>query len=118
MRLIDSQYLVPALKLHSDDLWEVTESTAFWGTRKMSRGRYLELFRGALVKCGVDPAQAQRATFNRLRRCFPTMANALRLPPSDMQAIGNWVEIPEGKEISGERVSQTDWVPLYLCQMM
>ena len=101
--VIDSQYLVPALKLHSDDLWEVTESTAFWGTRKMSRGRYLELFRGALVKCGVDPAQAQRATFNRLRRCLPTMANALRLPPSDMQAIGNWVEIPEGGCSDGQK---------------
>ena len=33
-----SQYLVPALKLHSDDLWEVTESTAFWGTRRCPVG--------------------------------------------------------------------------------
>ena len=93
---IDATFLVPGLKLEAHDLWEVTESTAFWGTRPMSRGRYLELFRGALIKCGVDHAQAQRATFNRLRRCLPTMANALRLDVPDMQAIGNWVEIPEG----------------------
>ena len=33
-----SQYLVPALKLHSDDRWEVTESTAFWGTRRCPVG--------------------------------------------------------------------------------
>ena len=92
----NAYFLVPALKLHSDDLWEVTESTAFWGDRKMSRGRFLELFRGALVKCGVDPPQAQRATYNRLRRCLSTMANAMRMGLADMQAIGNWVEIPEG----------------------
>ena len=92
----DATFLVPGLKLEAHDLWEVTESTAFWGTRPMSRGRYLELFRGALIRCGVDHAQAQRATFNRLRRCLPTMANALRLDVPDMQAIGNWVEIPEG----------------------
>ena len=92
----DATFLVPGLKLEAHDLWEVTESTAFWGTRQMSRGRYLELFRGALIKCGVDHAQAQRATFNRLRRCLPTMANALRLDVPDLQAIGNWVEIPEG----------------------
>eukprot|EP00435_Cladocopium_sp_Y103_P019698 s1670_g4.t1 len=52
--------------------------------------------RGALHLVGVDFAQAQAAGFNRLRRFLPTLANIFELPDLDLQAIGNWCEIPCG----------------------
>ena len=48
--------------------------------KKMSRGRFWELPRGSLCQAGLDVAAAQRATYNRLRRFVPTIANTMRLP--------------------------------------
>ncbi len=62
----------------------------------MSRGRFLELLRGALCQSGLDVAAAQRATFNRLRRFVPTIANVMKLPALDLQAVGSWTELPQG----------------------
>eukprot|EP00435_Cladocopium_sp_Y103_P038596 s1483_g10.t1 len=62
----------------------------------MSRSRFLELLRGALMQVGVEFTQAQAAGFNRLRRFLPTMANIMELPDLDLQALGNWHEIPAG----------------------
>lgn len=42
-------FLWPALHLSSEDVWEVTEGTAWLVNRKMSRGRFLELLRGTLL---------------------------------------------------------------------
>ena len=84
------EWLLPALALAADDLWEVTATTAFIVDKKMSRGRFLELFRGALCQSGLEVASAQRATYNRLRRFVPTIA-AL-----DLQAVGSWTELPQG----------------------
>lgn len=92
----DVTFLVPALSLEPEDLWEVTEMTAFLANKAMSRARFLELLRGALCQVGVDFPQAQAATFNRLRRFVPTMANVMELPDLDLQAVGNWCELPSG----------------------
>ena len=59
---------MPALKLNAEDLWEVTEATAFITNKAMSRARFLEVMRSALVQVGVDFTQAQSATYNKLRR--------------------------------------------------
>ena len=93
---IDATFLIPALKLEPSDLWEVTEATTFLANKQMTRARFLELFRGSLVTMGVDFRAAQSATYNRLRRFLPTIANVLGLDTPDLQAIGNWVEIAQG----------------------
>ena len=68
----------PATQLAPDDLWELTEHTPFVTNRKMSRSRFLEYFRGALMT-GTEAEQAQTATYNRLRRFLPTLANTMQL---------------------------------------
>ena len=90
------EWLLPALALDPEDLWEITSTTAFVLNKKMSRGRFLELFRGALCQSGLEVSSAQRATYNRLRRFVPTLANTMRLPPFDLQAVGSWTELPQG----------------------
>ena len=90
------KFLLPALALEAEDLWEITEATPFITNKPMSRARFLEVMRGALVQVGVDFAQAQAATFNKLRRFMPTMANVMELPDLDLQSIGNWTELPAG----------------------
>ena len=92
----NSGFLMPALELHANELWEVHESTPMVVSRKMSRARYLELLRGAMLQAGLDPQQASTVQFNRLRRFMPTMGNLMALPPVDLQSIGNWQEVPDG----------------------
>ena len=92
----DHKFLLPALALSAEDLWEITEATPFITNKPMSRARFLEVMRGALVQIGVDFAQAQAATFNKLRRFMPTMANVMELPDLDLQSVGNWTELPAG----------------------
>eukprot|EP00435_Cladocopium_sp_Y103_P000858 s5581_g1.t1 len=92
----DSTFLLPAVALDPEEFWEVTEHTAFVTNRAMSRSRFLELLRGALFQIGVEFSQAQASGFNRLRRFLPTMANIMELPDLDLQALGNWCEIPAG----------------------
>ena len=87
---------MPALKLNAENLWEVTEATAFITNKAMSRARFLEVMRGALVQVGVDFTQAQSATYNKLRRFLPTMPNVMELPDLDLQSVGNWTELPSG----------------------
>lgn len=92
----DHTFLMPALDLNAEDLWEVTEATAFVTNKAMSRARFLEIMRGALVQVGVDFTLAQSATYNKLRRFLPTMANVMELPDLDLQSVGNWTELPSG----------------------
>lgn len=92
----EATFLLPAISLEAAELWEVTESTSFIGRRAMSRARLLELFRGLLVQVGVPVDAAQTATYNRMRRCMPTMANCMLMSKDELQAIGNWTELPEG----------------------
>lgn len=79
---------------------EITEGTAFLGSKPMSRARFLEVFRGLLVQVGVPVDTAQASTYNGLRRFLPTLANSMGLSPVDLQAIGNWTEIPEGEVVT------------------
>ena len=102
-------FLWPALQLSSDDLWEVTEGTAWLVNRKMSRGRFLELLRGALITMQVDHAQARGAGYNRLRRFLPTMGLVCGLQPSNQQAIGNWQEVPSAGGPEPVRKSKAVW---------
>ena len=44
----DATYLWPALDLKSADLWQLAESTGFL-SRRMSRGQFLQCFRGSCV---------------------------------------------------------------------
>ena len=94
--LADKGFLVPAVELNAEDLWELAENTALVLDRAMSRSRFLELFRGALLECGVDKTTACGATFNRLRRFLPTLGNVCQISDHEAQAIGNWVEMPQG----------------------
>ena len=61
----------------------------------MSRARYLELLRGLLLEVGVPRDRALVAGYNRLRRFLPTLGNCLQFDPIDLQAIGNWTDIPD-----------------------
>lgn len=92
----EATFLLPALSLDPEELWEVTEFTSFIQNKPMARARFLELFRGALYQAGLEFTQAQAAGYNRLRRFLPTMANVMELPDLDLQAVGNWTELPSG----------------------
>ena len=93
-------FLWPSLQLQSDGLYDVSEATPFIIDRPMSRSRFLELFRGALIQVGVPPPKATASGFNRLRRFLPTLATCLGLEGNDLQAVGSWVEVPlEGAQI-------------------
>ena len=107
--LPERNYLWPALQLDPLDLWQVTEHTPWRLDRKLSRGRFLELLRGALLDIGTAPDQAQTAGFNRLRRFLPTLGNVVRLSPQDQQAVGNWVEIPTGGGPIPNQKSRATW---------
>ena len=91
-----SGFLIPAVSLNPEEFWEVTEHTGLIVNKAMSRARFLELLRGALYQIGVEFTNAQAAGYNRLRRFIPTVANILELPDLDLQAVGNWTEIPAG----------------------
>ena len=91
-----ASFLWPSLQLSASELWELTDVTPFDAARPMSRSRFLELLRGALGEMGTPAEDAASAGYNRLRRFLPTLGNCLRLPRTEMQAIGNWVEIPAG----------------------
>ena len=93
---VDASFAWPALELSPDDLWQVHDGTPFVANRPMSRGRFLELFRGMLIELGVERGEANTAGFNRLRRWLPTVAHCLAFDPLSLQAIGNWVEVPAG----------------------
>eukprot|EP00435_Cladocopium_sp_Y103_P065745 s568_g27.t1 len=103
-------FLWPALALQSDDFFDVTESTPFIGNKPMSRSRFLELLRGALVQIGVPPADAGGAGYNRLRRFMPTLANCVGLEGPDLQAIGSWVEVPAGGGPNPRVKSRACWL--------
>ena len=90
------KFLIPALVLRSEDLWQVQEYTALRLDRRMGRGRFLDLFRGLLVRAGTPFEEAARAGYNRLRRFLPTGASVLGLRPDESQAVGSWVEVPSG----------------------
>ena len=77
--------------------------------RKMSRGGYLELLRGALLTMNVDHAQARGAGYNRLRRFLPTMGLVCGLQPSNQQAVANWQEIPGAGGPQPLRKSKATW---------
>ena len=101
--LATAGFLVPALQLAADNLWEVTETTPLVLGKPMSRGRFLEIFRGALMQCGLDTHSAKGATFNRLRRFLPTLGNVLEISDVDAQAVGNWTEVPQGGGLTAPR---------------
>ena len=94
-------FLLPALALQCEDLWQIHDLTAFRIDRKMSRTRFLELFRGLLIRAGLPFEKASRAGYNRLRRFLPTGAKVCALTPHEAQAVGSWVELPEGALSSG-----------------
>ena len=58
---------------------------------------------------GVDPAQAQVAGFNRLRRFLPTLGQICRLEPNDQQSLGSWVEVPSAGGPTPQRKSRATW---------
>ena len=89
-------FLIPALHLDAEDLWEITECTAFITNKAMTRSRFLEIFRGTLMTLGTDTEKARASTYNRLRRFLPTLANVLQVSDLELQAVGNWVELPQG----------------------
>ena len=89
-------FLVPGLDLQAEDLWEISPDTALKIDRPMSRGRFLEVFRGALTQCGLAVQAAKGATYNRLRRFLPTLANVVELDDTDAQAVGNWTDVVQG----------------------
>lgn len=105
---------MPALKLNAEDLWEVTETTAFITNKAMSRARFLEVMRSALVQVGVDFTQAQSGTYNKLRRFLPTMANVMELPDLDLQSVATGQNCHLGRQrpFLQETKAPCRWGPL------
>eukprot|EP00435_Cladocopium_sp_Y103_P060613 s808_g22.t1 len=108
--LSDVPFLWPQIQLEASDLWEIHQATPFLVSKKMSRSRFLEVFRGMLHQVGVPHEQAATAGFNRLRRFLPTLGNVLRLEPPEMQAVGSWVEIPAGGGPTPQTKSRAVWL--------
>eukprot|EP00435_Cladocopium_sp_Y103_P029419 s2946_g7.t1 len=108
--LSDVPFLWPQVQLEAADLWEIHQATPFLVSKKMSRSRFLEIFRGMLHQAGTPHELASTAGFNRLRRFLPTLGNVLRLEPPEMQAVGSWVEIPAGGGPSPQTKSRAVWL--------
>ena len=94
--LSTSSFLWPALLLDACDLWQIHDATVVLVDKKMSRSRYLEIWRGTLMEMGLDRTSAVTAGYNRLRRFMPTLAGCLQASRDDLQAVGSWIEIPAG----------------------
>ena len=92
--LQDAGFLWPQVVVSHENFWEISESSPFQASKPMSRNRLLEIMRGTLHQLGNSLDVATRAGYNRLRRFLPTLGNVLQLEPTDMQALGSWVEIP------------------------
>ena len=101
-------FLWPAVDLSRDDLWQVSEATAFRLERKMSGTRFLEIARGIISQCGVESSAAAATKFNKFRRFLPTGAQVLNMHPQDSQAIGSWVEMPGASSASKVQTSRQD----------
>eukprot|EP00435_Cladocopium_sp_Y103_P032169 s3721_g8.t1 len=103
-------FLWPSLQLQADDFFDLTEATPFLVNKPLSRSRFLELLRGALIQIGLPPPEATAAGFNRLRRFLPTLANCVGLEGQDLQAVGSWVEIPAGGGPTPRVKSRACWL--------
>ena len=114
LEMPEADFLLPALSLQAVDLWELTENTAFIIDRRMSRGRFLEIFRGCLSQAGLDMESSKTAGFNRLRRFLPTLGNVMELDPMAMQAIGSWTEVPQGGGLDASAQKARAIIPMGL----
>ena len=103
-------FLWPSLLLQSEDFFDFSESTPFVLDKPLSRSRFLELFRGCLIQIGVEPQEATRAGFNRLRRFMPRLANCMGLEGTDLQAVGSWLEVPAGGGPNPRVKSRACWL--------
>ncbi|CAL1126534.1 unnamed protein product [Cladocopium goreaui] len=77
--LATAGFLVPALQLAADNLWEVTETTP--------------LVLGKPIVVWI-PTQ---------RKGRPTLGNVLEISDVDAQAVGNWTEVPQGGGLTAPR---------------
>ena len=108
--LTNAGFLWPQVQLDPQDLWEIHEGSPFNVAKPMSRQRFLEILRGALHQIGVPMEEATTATFNKLRRFMPTLANVLRLDAPELQAVGSWIEIPAAGGPSPTTKSRATWI--------
>ena len=120
-----ARFLWPAVQLSQDNLWQIVEETPFLVHKSMSRSRFMECFRGLLIRAGLPPARAYTAHYNRLRRFMPTAGMVYDAPPADAQSIGSWTENiqsakPQSQKLTmsvhyaGERVARSAKVKLEL----
>lgn len=67
-----------------------------------------------LVQVGVDFTQAQSATYNKLRRFLPTMANVMELPDLDLQSVATGQNCHLGRQrpFLQETKAPCRWGPL------
>ena len=103
-------FLWPSLQLQSEDFYDVSEATPFIIDKPLTRSRFLELFRGALIQAGLPPPEATSSGYNRLRRFMPTLAACLGLEGNDLQAVGSWVEIPSAGGPTPRVKSRAVWL--------
>eukprot|EP00435_Cladocopium_sp_Y103_P016958 s317_g4.t1 len=108
--LSEVSFLWPQVQLEAADLWEIHQATPFLVDKRMSRTRFLEIFRGILHQLGLPPEEAGTSGYNRLRRFLPTLGNVLRLEPPEMQAVGSWVEVPAGGGPAPTVKSRATWL--------
>ena len=87
-------FLVPDVELEKGGLRQGCR----WLTSRMPQRRFLELFRGLLVTVGMPVATAETTSYNTLRRGLPSIAECLEFGDSELQSIGNWADIPKGRE--------------------
>ena len=85
-------FLMPRPRLESEDLWQVVDSTPLEVGKPLSPSRFLEFFRGFLLRCGVDQSLIAHVGYNRLRRFLPTGGTTLGMDEVSLQAIGSWTE--------------------------
>lgn len=108
--LSEVSFLWPQVQLAAEDLWEIHQATPFNVSRRMSRARFLEIFRGMLHQAGTAHDVAAQGGYNRLRRFLPTLGNVLRLDPPEMQALGSWMEIPASGGPAPATKSRAVWI--------
>ena len=76
-----------------------------WEAKPMPYVQIIEIMRQVFCDIGYTQDQAQMITFNTARRFLPTAASTLGFDSHTAQAIGSWMEVPQGQGTKGGAIN-------------
>ena len=71
--------------------------------RPMTLAKFNSLLRSLAASLGASPEEAAEISSYSLRRFMPTAGEVMQFAPFELQAVGNWVELPRTEASTGAR---------------